>query len=197
MFLGRFEQLGSLGFGDRTIFVVLGRDDVFTLGLTFGFFLAARHIDGDGHEDFGMKTDLHVMKAKRLDGFLQINLRTGNLQFLGADRIDDVARRDRAIKVSGFAGLTDQDVGVAIDVLSQAGGRFTAFGIALFDDLTLTLEPGLVGLGRAQRLFLRQQEIAGKRASWRARLMARASSRCFFADTAVIRAGTILPRSDM
>src|SRR5262249_19808392 len=30
----------------------------------------------------------------------------------------------------------------------------------------------------------------------RARLMARASSRCFLADTAVIRLGTILPRSE-
>jgi hypothetical protein len=30
----------------------------------------------------------------------------------------------------------------------------------------------------------------------RARLMARANSRCFFADTAVIRLGTILPRSE-
>ena len=30
----------------------------------------------------------------------------------------------------------------------------------------------------------------------RARLMARASSRCFFAETAVMRLGTILPRSD-
>ncbi len=31
---------------------------------------------------------------------------------------------------------------------------------------------------------------------WRERLIAFASSRCFLVDTAVIRDGTILPRSD-
>ena len=36
----------------------------------------------------------------------------------------------------------------------------------------------------------------GRSARLRARLMARASSRCFFAETAVMRLGTILPRSD-
>src|SRR5215211_4435797 len=36
----------------------------------------------------------------------------------------------------------------------------------------------------------------GSRPRNRARLMARASSRCFFADTAVMRLGTILPRSE-
>ena len=37
----------------------------------------------------------------------------------------------------------------------------------------------------------------GSRPRKRARLMAFASSRCFFADTAVMRLGTILPRSEM
>ena len=36
----------------------------------------------------------------------------------------------------------------------------------------------------------------GKRPRKRARLIAVASSRCFFAETAVIRDGTILPRSE-
>ena len=40
----------------------------------------------------------------------------------------------------------------------------------------------------------KQRELA--RAIKRARLMARASSRCFFAETAVMRLGTILPRSE-
>jgi small subunit ribosomal protein S18 len=40
----------------------------------------------------------------------------------------------------------------------------------------------------------KQRELA--RAIKRARLMAFASSRCFLADTAVMRLGTILPRSE-
>ena len=39
-------------------------------------------------------------------------------------------------------------------------------------------------------------EFVGQQARKRARLMARASSRCFFAETAVMRLGTILPRSE-
>ena len=37
----------------------------------------------------------------------------------------------------------------------------------------------------------------GSKARYLARLIALDSSRCFFADTAVIRLGTILPRSEM
>jgi hypothetical protein len=39
--------------------------------------------------------------------------------------------------------------------------------------------------------------MKGSSPIWRARLIAWASSRCFLAETAVMREGTILPRSDM
>src|SRR5262249_39162099 len=101
-----------------------------------------------------------------------------------------------------------------------------------FDLGALRFELGFIGFGDAQRLVVRQQEIAreaiahlhdiadaaeifdafqqnefhgggsyctanGSSASSRARLMAIERSRCFFAETAVMRAGTILPFSEM
>ena len=43
----------------------------------------------------------------------------------------------------------------------------------------------------------RQRITKGRRPRNRARLMAAESSRCFLAETAVMREGTILPRSEM
>ena len=63
--------------------------------------------------------------------------------------------------------------------------------------------PAPIGMSRVFRMDGRplpltvQLIMKGINARLRARLIAVASSRCFFAETAVIRLGTILPRSDV
>ena len=78
------------------------------------------------------------------------------------ERLGDVARADRTVELAGFTGLADDHDGLAVEARGDAGGRFAALGIALFDRGALVFEPLAVGFGGAQRLLLRQEEVAGE-----------------------------------
>ena len=70
--------------------------------------------------------------------------------------------RDRAVELAAVAGLAQQDEGLAVQLLGDLLGFLLAFQIARFQLRLLGLEIFAVGLGGAQRLLLRQQEVAGE-----------------------------------
>ena len=78
------------------------------------------------------------------------------------NRIGDVAGRDRAIKLAAVAGLAQQHEGLAVELARDLFGFFLALEIARFQLRALGFEIVEVGFGRAQRLLLRQQEVAGE-----------------------------------
>ena len=81
----------------------------------------------------------------------------------GCDRIGDVARGDRAVKLAAVAGLAHQRrrscrrASRPTFSASLLRSRLRASSCAFW-----RLEIFAVGLGGAQRLLLRQQEVAGK-----------------------------------
>lgn len=161
-FLAGFEQGRGLGFGDGAIFVGLGRDHVFTGRLAFGFLFGTGDIDRHHHGDVGVQLDAHVVDAQRLDRRIQHDLRAGNRSAAGRHDVGDVAGRDRTVELTALAGLADHDEAFAVDRFTSRGSFRSAFGVTLFQRFAFGFETGQVGFGGAQRLFLRQQEVAGE-----------------------------------
>ena len=77
-------------------------------------------------------------------------------------RVGDVARGDRAVELAALAGLADDDDGDAVELLRHLLRLAAALEILGLELGALLLEIGEVLLGRAQRLLLRQQIVAGK-----------------------------------
>src|SRR5690606_25690981 len=76
------------------------------------------------------------------------------------DQIGDVARRDRAVELAGFARRADCDEALAVERPGDLGGFFLALEVARLELGALALELLIVGFVGAQRLALRQQEVA-------------------------------------
>src|SRR5688572_19084880 len=109
-----------------------------------------------------MEAQVDDVHANRLDRVGEIDLRTGDGEAVGAQRLGDVARGHRAVELAGLAGLPDDDDRLAVEAGGNAGGGLAALLIALFDRGAFLLELGAVGFGGAQGLLLRQQIIAGE-----------------------------------
>ena len=80
----------------------------------------------------------------------------------GGGTVGDVARGDRAVELQGLGGLADQR---DLEVGHLGGHRLgvlAALEVLRLQRLTLRFEVGDVVLGGAQRLLLRQQEVAGE-----------------------------------
>jgi hypothetical protein len=92
----------------------------------------------------------------------QIDLAALDLLAIGNQRIGDVAGRDRTVKLAGFAGLTDHDDGLAVEIGSDLFSVRAALGVTGFDHLALGFELGAVGIRRTERLALRQQEVTAE-----------------------------------
>ena len=154
-----FGLAGGEGLGG---FVVKSLDgEVFALRLAGRFVFGASDVDVDRHGDFGVQMQRHRVDADGLDRVGEGHLAAGDGVAVGAQRLGDVARADRAVELAGLTRLADDDDGLAVEAGSDAGGGFAALGIALFDRGALALELLAVGFGGAQRLVLRQQIIAG------------------------------------
>jgi len=131
--------------------------------LHLGFVGRTRDVDRDRHDDFGVQLDLDVDQAERLDRAFEFNHRlaeAGDAVF--GERVDDVADRNRTIKLAGVRRLADQDDLLAVDVLGAAFGFATTFGVIRLDLAAVRFEQLAVGVIRAQRLVVGQQVIAGK-----------------------------------
>src|SRR5665213_1000232 len=109
-----------------------------------------------------MEHDAQLVETERLDRLVERDLPARDRESRGGHRVGDVARRHGAVKLAALAGLADDGDGDAVERL----GHFLGFALALeiggFELRPPGLEIGQIVLGRAQRLFLRQQEIAGE-----------------------------------
>ena len=77
-----------------------------------------------------------------------------------ADRLRDVARRDRAIELGAIARLAQQDAGESLESFGERLGLAALFDIRRLELPTALLELLQIIFGRAQRLSLGHQEIA-------------------------------------
>src|SRR5262249_60758610 len=68
----------------------------------------------------------------------------------------------RAVEMPGLAGLADDDDGDAVDLAGDAFGLLAAGEVVGLQLGALLLEAGLVGVGGAKRLLLRQEVVAGE-----------------------------------
>ncbi len=80
----------------------------------------------------------------------------------GGDRLRDVASRNRAVELPGFAGLANDDEALAVEHGRLVGGVALEFVVARLEIGALALELLLVRFGGAQGLAARQQEIPGE-----------------------------------
>src|SRR5262249_31579203 len=104
----------------------------------------------------------HRMQAERLDRRIEHHLVARHREARLAERLGDIARRDRAVELAALAGLTDQDDALPVELLGHRLGLLLELEIARLDLAALRLEALAVGLRGPQRLAARQQEIARK-----------------------------------
>ena len=108
-----------------------------------------------------MQRDRNLVLADRLDRRIHHDLRTVDGDAVSGERGDDVARGHRAVKLAGFGSLTQHGERLAFQLRHQLVGVALGDEVARLEVGAHRLELALVVLGRAQRLALRQQEIAG------------------------------------
>jgi hypothetical protein len=89
-----------------------------------------------------------------------VNLIAGDDEAFPAQQFDDVARRNRTVELSGFAGRADRNKSHAVDFRRDRFSFRPALQIASFQVSALVFEALEVSIVGAQRLALRQQEIA-------------------------------------
>ena len=61
------------------------------------------------------------MQAERLDRRQEHDLVTADREAAGAHRLGNVTRRDRAVELSGFTRLTDDDEALALELFGDGG----------------------------------------------------------------------------
>src|SRR5271166_2482947 len=163
------EALAGAGFRERLADFeaevvhrrLLTHAEVLTLRLTLGLLGRAGDVDGDFRLDFRMQVDRHGVEAERLDRMLNEDMAALDGEARGGQRLRDVARRHRPIELSGLAGLANDDHRRPVYLGGNLVGAALELVVARFEFGALGLEFLLVGLGRAQRLAARQQEVAG------------------------------------
>ena len=129
-----FEQvLGGFFGGRRALRRTAELDHVLAPGLTLGFVGRRAMLIVTVTRDFGVQADLHLVDAERLDRLVQHDLRALDLAAFGLDGVGDVAAGDRTVELAGFAGLTDQDVGRAVELLAGLAGLGLGLVVAGFD----------------------------------------------------------------
>src|SRR5690606_14702237 len=168
-FLGR-RELARLGIGIESLGEALGLAALFlghlaqnvdALLLQLGFVVRAGDVRLDVDANLGVQSHLHVEHADRLDRTLEDDLRLVDVVTLGLERLGDVANVDRAVKLAGVRrGTNEHELG-AVDIGAGLGGFVASRGVLGFEPLAIGFEDLAVGFVGAQRLLVRQQEVAG------------------------------------
>ena len=96
-----------------------------------------------------------------LIGWLRTTWAAADGEAAGRHRVGEVAGRHRAVELAGLAGLADDDEGLAVELRGDRSGLALALEVAGFELGALGFEPLGVVLGGAERLALRQKEVAG------------------------------------
>jgi hypothetical protein len=140
----------------------LGRGQILASRLALCFVGRTGDIERDPGFDFGVQDNVDLMHADRLDRLFQIDLVTADAEAFGGQEVGNVAGRDRSVKLTGFAGRTDDDEILAVKAFGHFRRGGLALGIARFDVLALGLEPGPVGIVGPECAAGRQQIVAGE-----------------------------------
>ena len=148
--------------GGLALIVELAADHVLALGLALGLVHRAGDVDLDRGADLGVQADRHFVDAQALDRRVQDDLRALDLAAFGLDGLGDVATGDRTVQVTGFTGLTDHDVGLAVDLVGDLLGVGLVLLVALLDGGAVEFERLQVGGGGPAGLVARQKEVTGE-----------------------------------
>ena len=108
-----------------------------------------------------MQRQRHLVLADRLDRRVEFDRGAGDGVTFGRNQGSDIAGRDRAEQLAGFARLADDDEGLAVDLGRDLAGFALALEALL---LQLRLHAFVFGLAfgiGAQRLAAGQQKVAG------------------------------------
>ncbi len=140
---------------------MLAHAEVFALRLAFGLLGRAGDVDGDLQLDLRMQVNWHRVQAEGLDRVLDRDVAALHPVSGGGQRFGDVARRHRTIELPRLAGLTNDDDPHPVELARNLIRAALELMIARFEIGAAALEFLLVGLGRAQGLATRQQEVAG------------------------------------
>ncbi|CAN1721423.1 protein of unknown function [Hyphomicrobium sp. 1Nfss2.1] len=108
-----------------------------------------------------MQCNAHRMHAQRFNRTLEDDLAAVDGEASRRDGLGDVARRNRAVELTGVAGRADGNEDLAIEPLGNGFGFLLQLEVVGFELGALRIEVLAVLFRRAQRLLLRQKEIAG------------------------------------
>src|SRR5579875_762880 len=108
-----------------------------------------------------MQMHRNLMQTERLNRCLEDNLIAIDIKAAAGDCSGNVARRDRAVKIAGFARLTDDDEDLTVQLFGYSGGLGPRLEIARFELGPLAFKPRLIGLSRPQSFALGKEKIAG------------------------------------
>src|SRR5262245_43818257 len=141
--------------------LLLDHGHVLATGLALGFIGGARHVEGDADDNLGMQRNADGVEAEGLDRLVEHRLPAVDAEATGGDDLDDVARRHRAVELTGVAGLTNGSEALALELGGHCLRLLLQFEVARFQLGAVRFEALEVLLCGAQRLLLRQQEVAG------------------------------------
>ena len=111
-------------------------------------------------DNLGVQRDARLVQSEGLDRPLENHLAAVDGEAARRHRLGDVARRHRAVELAGVAGRADGDEGLALELRGDGLGFLLELEVVGLELRALGLEVGAVVGGCAQRLLLRQQEVA-------------------------------------
>src|SRR6185437_6762695 len=109
-----------------------------------------------------MQNDARLIEAEAFDRLVEHDLGAADREARRGHGVGDVARRDRAVELAAFAGLPDDDDVDAFELTRNLFGLSLLREVLRLELGALLFEESEIVLGRAQRLFLRQQKISCK-----------------------------------
>src|SRR5579883_128333 len=136
-------------------------EGVDALRLHLGFLGRLSHVHRDGDRHLGMQHYALLVETERLDRPLQYDLAAADREARLGDALRNVARRNGAVELSALAGLADDHHREPLELRCHLLGLALAREVLRLELSALGLEIGEIVLGRAQRLLLRQEEVAG------------------------------------
>ena len=108
-----------------------------------------------------MQQHRHLVQADRLDRHVERDLVAVDDETAVGHERGKVARRNRAIELSGFRRLADHHEALPVELGADLVGLGLGHEVARLQIDLHGLKLGLVGLRRTQRLAFRQQIVAG------------------------------------
>ena len=94
-------------------------------------------------------------------GWSKTTWRRSRREAAGGGGVGDVAGRDRAVERAAVGGGANHHEGLAVELLRDRLGLLLQLEVAHLELGAVGLEALHVGFGGAQRLALRQEEVAG------------------------------------